>query len=104
MGLQAEVMRTTQDLGLTCVNGWTGHFPKGWEFFTTYRSLITWLTVVNEVPLEELAGMVVVGEPTPDKDLAYEALMRSTYPPQRLRDLSIFTAEVRASFANEAVR
>jgi hypothetical protein len=104
MGLQAEVIRTTQDLGLTSVNGWTGHFPKKWDNFSTYRSLLAWLTVDNEVSPEQLAGMVVVGEPVPDEDPAYEALMRATYPPQRLRDLSMFTTEVRASVASEAVR
>jgi hypothetical protein len=104
MGLQAEVIRATQDLGLPCVNGWTGHFPKEWEFFTTYRELMKWLTVVNGVPPEQLAGMVVVGEPQPDKDLDYEALMRATYPPQRLRDLPVLTAGIRHLVQSEVVR
>jgi hypothetical protein len=104
MGLQAEVIRTTQDLGLTSVNGWTGHFPKKWEHFSTYRGLLTWLTVDNELSPEQLAGMVVVGEPIPDKDPAYEALMRATYPPQLLRDLPTLPSEARASVASEAVR
>jgi hypothetical protein len=92
MGLQAEVMRTTQDLGLQCVNGWTGHFPKEWENFKSYRELMKWLTVVNNIGPDQLEGMVVVGEPKPDEDLAYEAIMRATYPPQRLRDLPVLTA------------
>jgi hypothetical protein len=79
--LQPEAMRAAQDLGLPCANGWSGYVPPDWHYFAGYRELMTWLTA-NETPAEQLAGLVVVGEPVPDADSEYEARMRATYPPQ----------------------
>jgi hypothetical protein len=94
-GLQAEVMRATQDLGVPCVNGWTGYMPSGWGYFAGYRELMTWLTEENDTPPGQLAGLVVVGEPQPDKDAAYEARMRAAYPPRQLRSPPVFAAAPR---------
>jgi hypothetical protein len=88
VAVQLEAMRASQDLGVPCVNGWTGHFPRGWDdrtFFPGYRSLMTWLVEVNGLKLEDLAGLVVVGEPAPDANPVYEAAMRALFPPQPTR-------------------
>lgn len=85
LGVQLEAMRATQDLGLPCVNGWSGYSPQGWDyvtFFPSYRSLINWLTSTNNLTSEQLTGLVVVGEPQADADPAYEAAMRAAHPPQ----------------------
>jgi len=83
-GLQTETMRATQDLGIPCVNGYTGNFPYRWHFFSGYRSLMVWLTEANDTPSDQLAGLVVIGCPVPDADPVYEGLMRIVYPPRFL--------------------
>ncbi len=85
MGLQLEAMRASQDLGIPCVNGWSGYLPGGWDFYEDYRTLMNWLTERNTTPPEKLAGLVVVGEPNRDADPNYEAAMRLAYPPQPVR-------------------
>lgn len=81
VGLQQEAMRAAQDAGVPSVNGWSGYVPAGWDFFPGYRSLMTWLSA-NETRADRVAGLVVVGEPTPDSDRVYEAEMRRRYPPR----------------------
>ena len=81
---QLDAMHATQDIGVPCVNGWSGHFPKEWNIFLNYRTLIYWLTVTNQIPDEQLAGLVVIGDPLPDADPAFEAEMRAKFPPQPL--------------------
>jgi hypothetical protein len=80
-----ESMRVCQDLGLPCINGYNGYVPVLWDDFTNYRKLMTWLTVSNSVPPDQLAGLVVVGDPEPDSDPQYEAAMRAAYPPQPVK-------------------
>lgn len=85
VAVQTEAMRAAQDLGLPCVNGWSGYSPKDWDYFSyfpNYRSLMDWLTESNKLTPGQLAGLVVVGEPELDKDPIYEAAMREAYPPQ----------------------
>jgi hypothetical protein len=79
--LQLQAMRASQDLGIPCVNGWSGYLPPGWGYFADYRSLLHWLTVTNPVPPETLDRLLVVGEPEPDHDPVYEAEMRVRFPP-----------------------
>ncbi len=79
--LQLRAMRASQDLGMPCVNGWSGYLPPGWNYFADYRGLLHWLTVTNPVPPETLDGLLVVGEPEPDRDPVYEAAMRARFPP-----------------------
>jgi hypothetical protein len=81
LGVQFEAMRASQDAGLPCVNGWSGYLPPAWDFFADYRSLLEWLAR-NDIPAEVLAGLVVVGEPVPDRDPRYDASMRARFPPQ----------------------
>ncbi|MBA4065266.1 MAG: hypothetical protein C0501_16450 [Isosphaera sp.] len=78
--LQLEVMRATQDLGLPCVNGWSGYIPPGWNFFANYRELATWLLTANEWPPERLHGLVAVGAPGPPPD-EFDTFLRNTFPP-----------------------
>jgi hypothetical protein len=85
LGLQLEAVRACQDLGLPCINGYSGYVPGLWDYFTNYRDLMKWLTVSNSVPADRLAGLVVVGEPEPDRDPKYEAAMRAAYPPQPVK-------------------
>jgi hypothetical protein len=80
--LQVEAMRAAQDLGVPCVNGYSGYFAPGWFEFRGYRELFTWLTEKNQIPADVLTGLVVVGEPVPDADPQYEAAMRAAYPPR----------------------
>ena len=80
--VQLEAMRASQDLGIPCVNGWSGYLPNDWEFFLGYRDLMTWLTVRHKTPPDRMAGLVVIGEPVPDPDPLYEAVMRAAFPPR----------------------
>jgi hypothetical protein len=80
--VQLEAMRASQDLGLPCVNGWSGYLPPDWDYFRDYRGLMEWLNVRHKTPDHRLAGLVVIGEPDPDADPQYEAAMRAAYPPQ----------------------
>jgi hypothetical protein len=65
MGLQLEAMRAAQDLGLPCVNGWSGYLPGGWDMFWTRRELFVWLTIHNSTDPDLLAGLVLLGDPVP---------------------------------------
>ena len=80
--VQLEAMRAAQDLGIPCVNGWSGYLPPDWDYFLGYRGLMEWLTVRHQIPVPTLAGLVVVGDPIPDADPRYEAAMRAAYPPR----------------------
>lgn len=80
-GLQVIAMRAAQELGLECVNGWTGHAPLEWRYFPDYRSLMAWFVDANQMTDDELAGLLVVGDPLPDVNPMYEALMRAAHPP-----------------------
>jgi hypothetical protein len=84
LALQVEAMRATQDLGVPCVNGWTGYAPAGWHFFGNYRELATWVTAANGHPSDRLHGLTVVGEPGEPHagDAEFEAFMRQTFPPR----------------------
>ncbi len=85
VNVQLEAMRAAQDLGLPCVNGWSGYVPPGWDFFPGYRGLLNWLTRTNPIPADRLAGLVVVGEPEPDPDPAFDAAMKAAYPPRLVK-------------------
>ena len=80
--VQVEAMRAAQDLGIPCVNGWSGYLPPHWDYFRGYRGLMEWLTVQHATPERALAGLVVIGEPVPDADPQYEAAMRAAFPPR----------------------
>ena len=82
VNLQLEAMRASQNLGLPCVNGYSGYFAREWDEFRDYRALLAWLTEKHHVPPEVVAGLVVVGEPVPDPDPRYEAEMRARFPPR----------------------
>ena len=79
--LQLLAMRATQDLGLPCINGYSGYLPSGWYVFTTYRDLFDWLIAVHRLRPYQLRGLVLVGEPEADDDPEYEGIMRQQYPP-----------------------
>ena len=49
-----------------------------------YRSLMRWLTSVNNTPTEMLEGLVVFGEPATDPDPEYDRVMRARFPPHPL--------------------
>lgn len=59
VALQLETMRASQDLGVPCVNGFSGYFPGGWDYFKDTRELMTWLEN-NHVPPERIAGLVLI--------------------------------------------
>ncbi len=88
LALQVEVMRATQELGIPCVNGWTGHGPAEWFCFRNYRELTTWMVSANKLPPERLHGLVVIGEPAAahKEDTGFEVFMRNTFPPQLVQD------------------
>jgi hypothetical protein len=83
--LQPDTMRAAQDLGLPCVNGWSGHLPPHWDLFTDYFRLMVWLTQLNDTPPERLAGLVVIGEPDPEGRPLYHFTLRLAFPPQSPR-------------------
>src|SRR5262249_21361121 len=72
---QLEAMWACQELGIPCANGYTGHFPAGHEFFAGYRSLLHWLKDERGLSDEELAGMVLINEPVPDRDPEFDRRM-----------------------------
>ncbi len=80
--VQLEAMRASQDLGIPCVNGWSGYLPPNWDYFRGYRGLMEWLKTRHKIPEHVLAGLVVIGEPVPDDDPQYEAAMRAAFPPR----------------------
>ncbi|MCI0705336.1 MAG: hypothetical protein L0241_30115, partial [Planctomycetia bacterium] len=84
VGIPFEVMRASQDLGMFCVNGWSGYLPESWAFFANYRDLLAWFALRN-LPVEQLEGLVVLGDPLPDRDPMYEAQMRAKYPPRPIK-------------------
>jgi hypothetical protein len=57
--VQPAAMRASQDFGIPCVNGWSGHAPKGWDFFSSHDQVMAWLTT-NGTPPEVIAGLVLV--------------------------------------------
>jgi hypothetical protein len=65
LAVQVAAMRSSQDCGIPCVNGWSGHAPKGWDYFTTREEVLRWLNETNHLPPDVTAGLVVVGEPSP---------------------------------------
>ncbi|MBN9121345.1 MAG: hypothetical protein J0I06_19705 [Planctomycetes bacterium] len=79
--VQCAAMRASQDAGIPCVNGWSGYLPDGWYVFPRYGPLFWWLKTTGVGP-DELAGLVIVGDPAPEGDAVYDAAMRATYPPQ----------------------
>jgi hypothetical protein len=79
--LQLLAMRATQDLGLPCINGYSGYFPLKWLFFRNYRDLFDWLLEEHQLRPYQLRGLVLVGEPEADDDPEYEGIMRQQYPP-----------------------
>ena len=78
--LQVVVMRASQNVGIPCVNGYSGYNPVDWDIFANYRELFHWLTKARHVPAGQLQGLVLIGEPEPDVDPEYEGIMRQTYP------------------------
>jgi hypothetical protein len=60
--VQIDAMRAAQDLGIPCVNGYSGYRPPAWDAFPDYRSLMVWLQS-HQTPQSRLAGLVLVGEP-----------------------------------------
>ncbi len=82
LGIQVETMRAAQNMGIPCVNGYTGNMPYRWYYFPNYRALMFWLTEANHTPPERLTGLVVVGWPVPDLDPVYEAVMWTMFPPR----------------------
>jgi hypothetical protein len=79
--LQVVAMRAAQNVGIPCVNGYSGYQPLDWDYFPNYRELFHWLTKARRVPAGQLQGLVLIGEPEPDGDPEYEEIMRRTYPP-----------------------
>jgi hypothetical protein len=65
LAVQVAAMRSSQDCGIPCVNGWSGHAPKGWDYFANRQDVLRWLNETNHVPPELTSGLVFVGEPSP---------------------------------------
>ena len=63
--MQVEVMRAAQDLGVPCVNGYSGYLPYGWDYFPDHPSLMKWLTGHHHLSPEQLRGLVLIGDPQP---------------------------------------
>ena len=59
---QIEAMRASQDLGLPCVNGYSGYLPHGWKQFLNECEVMEWL-VKTHAPPERLTGIVYVDNP-----------------------------------------
>ncbi|MCS7022733.1 MAG: hypothetical protein NZU63_13010, partial [Gemmataceae bacterium] len=79
--LQVLAMRSAQNVGLPCINGYSGYMPIEWDIFFGYRSLFEWLTGTYPLPQHQFRGLVLIGEPEPDVDPEYEGIMRQLYPP-----------------------
>jgi hypothetical protein len=62
---QIDVMRAAQDVGISCVNGYSGYVPSGWQIFTNKHELMTWLET-QHAPAEKLPGLVVIENPQSD--------------------------------------
>jgi hypothetical protein len=60
--LHIVAMRASQDLGIPCVNGYTGYVPIGWDEFGNRVELMKWLSQFH-LPDETLRGLVLIGEP-----------------------------------------
>jgi hypothetical protein len=58
--VQIVAMRSAQDLGIPCVNGYSGYVPIGWKFFSTRGELMKWLEQFH-LPAERLRGLVLIG-------------------------------------------
>lgn len=65
LAVQVAAMRASQDCGIPCVNGWSGHAPKGWDYFAKREDVLRWLNETNHVPPDLTAGLVIVGETSP---------------------------------------
>jgi hypothetical protein len=61
MVLQLEAMRASQDMGIPCVNGYSGYFPSGWKLFRTRDQVMSWLED-NRAPADRGSGIVYYGE------------------------------------------
>lgn len=56
---QLEAMRATQDLGIPCVNGYSGYFPNDWDYFRTRQEVLEWLQSQG-VSRDLVVGLVIV--------------------------------------------
>jgi hypothetical protein len=61
--LQLETMRASQDLGIPCVNGFSGYLPLKWDYFATRPELMMWLES-HHLPAGKIAGLVLISEPS----------------------------------------
>jgi hypothetical protein len=59
--LQLETMRASQDVGIPCVNGFSGYSPLDWDYFGTKNELMMWLES-HHVSGDKLAGLTLIGE------------------------------------------
>ncbi len=64
--LQLDAMRASQDVGIPCVNGFSGYLPGDWSFFDNRNELMKWLES-HHVPAERTTGLVLINEFTRDK-------------------------------------
>jgi hypothetical protein len=64
--LRLDLMLASQQLGIPCVNGWSGSTPLTYWQFTSREQLMHWLTVEHQVDPEMLRGLVVLGKPWQD--------------------------------------
>jgi hypothetical protein len=65
--IHMDVMRACQDLGLPCVNGYSGYLPLGWDNFSTKKELMNWLES-RHVQADKMAGLVLIGAPSTLKE------------------------------------
>jgi hypothetical protein len=63
--LEIVAMRASQDLGIPCVNGYSGYVPIGWGYFRNRGELLKWLEQFH-LQAETLRGLVLIGEPEGD--------------------------------------
>jgi hypothetical protein len=77
---QLDAMWASQQLGVPAVNGYSGYWPPGWVVFIDYAGLFRWLKG-HGLTDEEMAGLVLVGEPSGGDDPGFEWAMRSRFPP-----------------------
>jgi hypothetical protein len=62
--VQLEAMRASQDLGIPCVNGYSGYLARDWQFFGDEAAMRTWLHSQGASP-DVMAGLALVGVSPP---------------------------------------
>ncbi|MDY3558055.1 hypothetical protein R5W23_000775 [Gemmata sp. JC673] len=80
VAMQPDIMLGVQQLGLPTANGWSGRHPVGWGFPSTYSELLAFFKAYG-LSDEDLSGLVILGEPAPGPDPAFERAARARHQP-----------------------